>query len=913
MDHSETTMDELLLTRLLSQPSLCLSPSLGRRPWRNITFQQYQAFQQFLADNPDFSQAAGPPTSTSTSAPSSTNGAPAVPPVVAQTSTAESNPVPAAVTQSYISNRPQAPPLIAPASYQAFLGSSTLAPSAATLNTTHVNRERVRHANAVLPRSATSSLVVRRPRGPAQATPSLNRARPKVPSISDCLVEGADTPSINVMVLVYPPLEPDSSYQNYRLYRMLHPDFVEQLRERHLVYSYVLPLDSLVNNLLGRVVADMAASPAAYVFPVARRASTAASAAAITTLQLLGVVDRGRVHPRLDTVHFASRGSFRDRHFLVRLAVMGDTLVGLDPDGRHHTCGSRHLYVLFPCDDSTMGQDVSDTSGGESNNDDENVVRQLWPASRASTSRIPQVRSAAQTLPEPAASGQPRLSLRDLAPNSPSTPTRPVTSDHPLALPASMWDENAVHISRSNGIFTQQRFTDAIFRAATRGTQISQLRVRGTDVDEAADRFAQMLDDAGELGDYTSVLAPDRGFGLTNDMAHGEGVEREVLITLFKRYTNAESTWFQRGEKEVLTLRALYPATSLIPAPRRRLVEFKRLGALCALLLIFGQSLSPMSPAIFQYLIHCRNFHALHPSFMGEWFPLLRSLIMAWIATPPESHDLAAFNAALITFVGVEAAAFRVRDHATHLALPVTIVFNAVLANAPFDRPELENFTDGFFLRCRNGFNFPQAVRNFQGGSETFLSVVETSYICDADSILPHIEVVNPPDLALLVGDLQNHTGDVTLTFDMLIERFLRGVGIPCPIQFEAHKGAFHRIIDLSRISTPGFRAQALAWAATGSPFMDPAGGGIVLGPINTHGEGYGPHGSSAADRDRLASVGTFQIQTCNRTARYPVQYVLDLAQLQYLPQSEPSDFQEAFDFWFLYQCLVSIGRHNIV
>ncbi|KAJ6494112.1 hypothetical protein C8R47DRAFT_974956 [Mycena vitilis] len=697
-------------------------------------------------------------------------------------------------------------------------------------------------------------------------------------------------------------------YQNYRLYRMLHPDFVEQLRERHLVYTYVLPLDSLVNTLLGRVVADMAASPAAYVFPVARRASTAASAAAITTLQLLGVVDRGRVHPRLgvhlriephepdmtlqdiatDPAHFASRGSFRDRHFLVRLAVMGGTLVGLGPDGRHHTCGSRHLYALFPSDDSTMGQDVSDTSGGESDNDDEN------------------------TLPEPAASAQPRLSLRDLAPDSPRTPTRPVTTDHPLALPASMWDENAIHISRSNGIFTQQRFTDAIFRAATRGTQNSQLRVRGTDVDEAADRFAQMLDDAGELGDYTSVLAPDRGFGLTNDMAHGEGVEREVLITLFKRYTNAESTWFQRGEREVLTLRALYPATSPIPAPRRRLVEFKRLGALCAILLIFGQSLSPLSPAILQYLIHCKNFHALHPSFMGEWFPLLRSLILAWIATPTESHDLAAFNAALITFVGVEAAAFRVRDLATHLALPVTIVFNAVLANAPFDRPELKNFEDGFFLRCRNGFNFPQAVRNFQGGSETFLSVVETSYICDADSILPYIEVVNPPDIALLVGDLQNHTGDVTLTYDMLIERFLRGVGIPCPIQFEARKGAFHRIVDLSRINTPGFRAQALAWAATGSPFMDPAGGGI-LGPINTHGEGYGPHGSSAADRELLAAAGTFQIQTCNRTARYPVQHVLDLAQLQYLPQSEPSDFQEAFDFWFLYQCLVSIGRHNIV
>lgn len=45
----------------------------------------------------------------------------------------------------------------------------------------------------------------------------------------------------------------------------------------------------------------------------------------------------------------------------------------------------------------------------------------------------------------------------------------------------------------------------------------------------------------------------------------------------------------------------------------------------------------------------------------------------------------------------------------------------------------------------------------------------------------------------------------------------------------------------------------------------------------------------------------------------YPVEYVLHLAQAPDRPESEPTDFQEAFDFWFLTQCLLAIGRHNML
>lgn len=93
--------------------------------------------------------------------------------------------------------------------------------------------------------------------------------------------------------------------------------------------------------------------------------------------------------------------------------------------------------------------------------------------------------------------------------------------------------------------------------------------------------------------------------------------------------------------------------------------------------------------------------------------------------------------------------------------------------------------------------------------------------------MLPNIQPIVPSPLWITA--LRQHSGDITLTFDMLVERFLRGTGTPCPVRFQAARGAFHPIIDLSRIDTPGFRAQALVWAATGSPFITPTQGGIFV------------------------------------------------------------------------------------
>lgn len=86
-----------------------------------------------------------------------------------------------------------------------------------------------------------------------------------------------------------------------------------------------------------------------------------------------------------------------------------------------------------------------------------------------------------------------------------------------FALPPSIWDENShfrPHFSRDPE-FLQHRFTQSVFDAATRGSgTVPALRVRGADLDAAADHYSQLLDEAGERNDYTELLVEDQAFAL---------------------------------------------------------------------------------------------------------------------------------------------------------------------------------------------------------------------------------------------------------------------------------------------------------------------------------------------------------------------------------------------------------------
>jgi hypothetical protein len=124
---------------------------------------------------------------------------------------------------------------------------------------------------------------------------------------------------------------------------------------------------------------------------------------------------------------------------------------------------------------------------------------------------------------------------------------------------------------------------------------------------------------------------------------------------VLRRFLNQETVWFHRGAGDFLTLRTLFPAS--IPASAQRLVEAKRLGAICGLLMVFGQSPTPISPAIFQYIVHGGNLHSLRPSFISEWFRDLRLFLLEFHEMGPED-DLTPLQSELIAFLDQQVCSF---------------------------------------------------------------------------------------------------------------------------------------------------------------------------------------------------------------------------------------------------------------
>ncbi|KAF7360591.1 hypothetical protein MVEN_00790500 [Mycena venus] len=876
-------------------------------------------------------------------------------------STPETVPRPARVTQSYTSARALPPPqnqvMVAPSSYAPFLGASTLAPSSSSLSTNHVNQARLTSSSrTTLPRR-----VSQRPAG--RPLGSTSREAPTVasefgPRIDSCVFLGPDRERMfRLSVQVYPPMLEDTRMTPV-VFHALKTDWTNMLEFHNLLFTYELSAATPVQELLQHVLTDLRRRGCSFP-PIHHFGDTTGSP--ISHVQLLALVNKGKAnhnqikltpvvkdwehtidHLAADKNHFAApdlcieKAPNRASRFVIRIMPMVSPLFFYD--GRiKHSCVSEVVYSRFPRDGGSLrpprpaGCDCEEGElVGEEDLGDEGMTRQILlgvGSSTTSSSQQPDISSATVSRtafalssprsprsvlqPVDASPSAPRLGLRSLTRTAASTSLQSssMSSTPSGIIPGEIWNENCVFIQERNtdSIFDIETFADSVYGAASVGGTAPPLEIRGVDVNDAARLMKEVIVKCGEDGDYGHVLvkAHQRLFSLQYPhSASGPGVEREVLWTLYSSF-DLETLLMPR-EDGFHTIRPLFTSPD-IPVPASRLEQLRCLGAVTALLLISGQWPAPFDPAIFQFLTHGANLHSLHPTFVGEWHPRLRRLLLDLIELGP-NDSLAPFESDLVNYLDTNASHYRERDLATHQALPPLILYTATLGPASFKRPEWIAFHDGFELKCpRSGFTFPRMVKLFNGGSEAFLSVLASSYISDADVFLSAARFLTPNNTTLWTMSLRAHTGEASLTFQDVFERFLCGSGIPCLDKFEGARGSFPTIVDLSRMDKPGWRGQMVAWAATGSPFVDLAADMIEIGPIATNDPMY-----ASQESELYASAGTICFRTCTRSMRYPVDYLLRLAAAEYDEDSEPASFQEAYDFWVLRECLLTIGRHSM-
>lgn len=101
----------------------------------------------------------------------------------------------------------------------------------------------------------------------------------------------------------------------------------------------------------------------------------------------------------------------------------------------------------------------------------------------------------------------------------------------------------------------------------------------------------------------------------------GPGLERDVISTAFNSYIALSSKWFLPRFDDRASLQVscgFWQAISGGVVSENRLVAMGKLGAICALMLIYGICPEPLNPLIFQFIIHNGNFNSLHRLLIQE-------------------------------------------------------------------------------------------------------------------------------------------------------------------------------------------------------------------------------------------------------------------------------------------------------
>jgi hypothetical protein len=136
----------------------------------------------------------------------------------------------------------------------------------------------------------------------------------------------------------------------------------------------------------------------------------------------------------------------------------------------------------------------------------------------------------------------------------------------------------------------------------------------------------------------------------------GPGLERDVISSAFSVYITSFSKWFLPRFDDRASLQmscGFWRAISGGVISENRLMAMKKLGAICALMLIHGICPEPLNPLIFQFIIHDGNFESLHRSLIQEWHPDLLHIIDRWLAIRPED-SLEPFRAHFATYHDID-------------------------------------------------------------------------------------------------------------------------------------------------------------------------------------------------------------------------------------------------------------------
>ncbi|KAJ7722088.1 hypothetical protein B0H16DRAFT_1789844 [Mycena metata] len=461
-----------------------------------------------------------------------------------------------------------------------------------------------------------------------------------------------------------------------------------------------------------------------------------------------------------------------------------------------------------------------------------------------------------------------------ILPPSPTVPEIP-------SLLTTMWDEPW---QPNHPVIYNFLREGSVYVAATNGTDSHP-----GSLDEAADELIAAVARCVDEGDFTSVLSDDQSAviyrpGTRTILLFGDGVLREI---------------FHKAQTKLLKTTGLGPAhIRSSPANDIDYCSPVEPGD------HQGFAPDPVNPCLIQFLLNECDFRSVHPLFMAEYHPVLKSVLDSWRSAGPQGNvNIPGIVSHLATYHDLEITAVAVRDQATHNGLFVEMAYRGVIGSEAPSHVDVVAAARGARLPCRNGWTFTKFIHSVRAGSDSIIANVMASMM-GPESLISHIVVSSSPALSAPIAAAMGGKSLIDI-----IANYLMGLGIPCPAIFEEARQHFPAGVDLSFIDSPNFRAQMLTWAISGTPYLPKALGNIKIMLVdnnNTIYLGGRPHSLLPS----MIASGTLSFRTCFLECRIPASFLLRAAQASYTSE-EPRSRRQFIHHWLLCQSLNGIDNHT--
>lgn len=115
----------------------------------------------------------------------------------------------------------------------------------------------------------------------------------------------------------------------------------------------------------------------------------------------------------------------------------------------------------------------------------------------------------------------------------------------------------------------------------------------------------------------------------------GDGIEREVLHTIFEQFRKDTAQYFTSHPNGYATLTTAHTLTTARFVSTSRKRNMGVLGAATALCIINGISIHPIDPVLLHYFVHNCDINSIYPALLAEWHPELKKTISDWINLGP--------------------------------------------------------------------------------------------------------------------------------------------------------------------------------------------------------------------------------------------------------------------------------------